>query len=137
VTTNGTPEHPSDQALTLALARLPEDPPDVIPFDWTTASEGSAGAIGASLANLGSPSLEPSDLTLPEFAAEPLSFCTESISYSVGSDWTLTLSEPADGLLLYARFWRGSVEGVSPVTYAGAASSSRKSRFTRSQASFA
>jgi hypothetical protein len=105
------------QNLTLAVAPLPETPPAATPIDWTTPSAGVAGGIEASLSNLGDPRLEPTDLTGPDFSFEPLSFCTESISYSVGSDWTLTLSEPVDALLLYARFWRGSETGVGPVTY--------------------
>jgi hypothetical protein len=105
------------QALTLAVAPLPAEPPSVVPFDWATPTDGTADGIVASLSGLDDPSLEPADLSLPAFTTEPLSFCSESISYSVGSDWTLAFSEPVEALLLYARFWRGSVSGASPVTY--------------------
>jgi hypothetical protein len=117
VETNIPSETSAFQDLTLAVAPLPETPPTAEAIDWATPTLGTASAVEASLSNVVDPALEPIDLTGPDYAAEPLSFCTESISYGVESDWTLTLSEPVEALLLYLKFWRGSTGAVDPVTY--------------------
>ena len=100
----------------LAMALVPLPPAQ--PVDWTTPTSGSAGAIEITMADLGaSASLQAGDLSGSDFAVAPLSASQELLEYETGADWTATLSEPVDGLLLYAKAWRGSDAGVDPVTY--------------------
>jgi len=107
----------SAQVLTLALVPLPENPPTVKPVDWEHSGSGKVGAISVALENLQEPfGLGIADYGGPGFAAEPLSFCTDSVHYGVHSDWQLTLSHPVAALDLYARQWRGDTDS-GPVTY--------------------
>jgi len=62
-------------------------------------------------------SLQSADLSGPDFAVAPLAASAPVVEYDTGADWTATFSEPVEGVLLYARAWRGSDAGVDPVTY--------------------
>jgi hypothetical protein len=39
------------------------------------------------------------------------------LELDTGADWTATFSEPVEGVLVYAKDWRGSDATVDPVTY--------------------
>lgn len=103
----------SQQAMAMALVPLPE----ARAVDWATPNSGAASAIAVTMADLETPTLGMGDVSGADFATAPLSASENVLDYGAGSDWTATLSEPAPGLLLYAKSWRGASAGVDPVTY--------------------
>jgi hypothetical protein len=104
----------AQQLMALAVVPLQQG----LPVDWSAPTAGSAGVVGVTMADLGaSASLQAGDLSGSDFAAAPLSAAEELLEYDTGADWTATLSEPVEGLLVYTKFWRGSDAGVDPVTY--------------------
>jgi hypothetical protein len=105
---------------TLAMAVVPAFESQAV--DWTaptgTTAEGTVGSIEITIEELGATaSLHAIDLTGPAFSAVPVAPDAEVLEYDTAADWTATLSEPVDGLLVYASAWRGDSAGVDPVTY--------------------
>jgi len=95
--------------------------PGVTAVDWTTpaadTAAGMANGLDVSVAGLGDPGLTGIALTSADFAAAPLCSTAPLLDYSTGSDWSLTLSQPADAILVFAKFWRGTGGEIDPVTY--------------------
>jgi hypothetical protein len=107
---------PNNSTVTGLLQICPATP-SVAAVDWTTPIAGVANGIDVSVANLGSPFLNRFPLTSADFAAALLCSTVQMIDYETGSDWALTLSQPADALLVYAKFWRGMGGDFDTVTY--------------------
>ena len=106
-----------ENATVMGLLQVCPAVPGVAVVAWTTPVAGGANGIDVSVAGLGDPRLTGIDLTSPDFAAAPLCSTAPSLDYATGSDWALTLSQPADAILVYAKFWRGAGDIVDPVTY--------------------
>jgi len=98
--------------VTFGLVPMP-DPATVVDWD-ETAVAGVAGDVAVSIAGLNAPALVNLDLSTADYALAPLAADQEVVDYSTGDDWTLTLSRPVDGLLLYTKFWRGIAAGTDP-----------------------
>jgi hypothetical protein len=111
-----TPNTTTGSLQTLAMAVVPM--PAARPVLWTTPNSGTAGGVTVTLAELGATaSLQSADLSGPDFAVAPLAASAPVVEYDTGADWTASFSEPVEGVLLYAKAWRGSNAGVDPVTY--------------------
>ena len=120
----GSVPNPEDTVVTLpenatvtGLLQVCPAVPGVTAVDWTTPTAGKANGIDVSVASLGGPRLARFPLTTSDFAAAPLCSTAQTVGYATGSDWSLTLSEPADAILVYAKFWRGAGGEIDPVTY--------------------
>jgi hypothetical protein len=111
-----TPNTATGSLQTLAMAVVPM--PSARPVVWTTPNSGTAGGVTVTLAELGATaSLQRADLSGPDFAVAPLAASAPVVEYDTGADWTATFSEPVEGVLLYAKAWRGSDAAADPVTY--------------------
>ena len=84
---------------------------------WSSPGTGVADGIAVTVTNLGGSGLDTFSLRGANFAAAEQCSSARSLTHATGSDWSVTLAPPTNALLLYAKFWRGSGAGVSPVTY--------------------
>jgi hypothetical protein len=112
VTPNSTTS--SNHAMAVAVVPMPT----ARPVAWSTPASGTAGSVAVTLSELGaSASLQSADLSGSDFAVAPRSASAPVVEYDTGADWTVAFSEPVEGLLLYAKGWRGHEVGIDPVTY--------------------
>lgn len=90
-----------------------------IPVVWDEiiVTEGQLGISTVNMLNASDPGFFIDDLTVPDYAAAPLSPNTVTFDYAALSDWTATFDPPVENLLLYLVNWRGDSGGPDPDTY--------------------
>jgi hypothetical protein len=103
--------------LVLAALWAPLRASGTTAVDWTSGTGGTADGVVVTTSGLFDPVVATSDLSGSPFEGARLSASAEVLGYGSGSDWTVTLSEPVDALLVYANGWRGTDAGVDPATY--------------------
>lgn len=100
------------------LAGVPAASAAVISVDWDSGTSGDLNGTTVTMSSVAGSAIFIADLTGADYSAAPLSATTETASYDVLSDWTVTFDDPIADLLLYAVFWRGIAGGsTSPITY--------------------
>lgn len=95
-------------SISRALAAIP-----VVPAQWSSDTTGTLDGVPFTISNMAAP--WPGRVEVPwyvsaagNYAAAPLPDDAEMIQYAMDSDWTLTLEQPVDALLLYVGGWRGN-----------------------------
>lgn len=74
---------------------------------WTTPGTGTLNGVGFTFTGLNGPGFFPTNLSGGNYSYAPLSNNQQTLSYAVGSNWTVTFNSPISTLDLYAVFWRG------------------------------
>jgi len=111
----------------LLAAPAPQASAGVVAADWTSTSTGTLAGVGFSISGISGGVFEEivtDDFVTgnlfdgPDFSAAPLTG-VEGLHYSFGRSFTVSFDAPIEGLLLYARSWRGGVTGFDDpaVTY--------------------